>query len=73
VSDPLFHEISFSQKIKILLADQKTKYVSDKYDLSPYLKQYSLEEQIPTWFLKTYKRLGSLEKKVFNTTVKESV
>jgi len=53
-SDKLIDTICFSRKLNALRSDYKVRILQDRFDLSPYLRQYGIDERLPTWYLESY-------------------
>lgn len=50
----IFEDIVFNPKLNRLRSNEKLKAISRKHDLTPLIREYSTEEQLPTWFLASY-------------------
>lgn len=53
-SDKLINTICFSPKLKKWDAKTKVKILQDNFDLSQYIREYDVNEQLPTWYLESY-------------------
>jgi len=53
-SEKLINTICFSSKLNKYKAEQKVKMLEHHFDLSPYLREYDVEEKLPTWYLESY-------------------
>lgn len=54
-TDALFHAVCFSPALKRLNVSRKLKLLQNHFDLSPYLREYDVdEEKYPGWFLESY-------------------
>jgi len=72
-SDKLFHTICFSKKIKNSPALKKIELLMKNFDLSPYLREYSLDEKHPAWFLSSYtsqEKISNIKISVNNSIAK---
>lgn len=53
-SDRLFHVIAFSPSLKRLTHERALRLLEREFDLTPYLREYELDEPFPLWFLEGY-------------------
>jgi len=59
----LFHTICMSPKLKSARDSLKIKMLQNNFDLSPYLREYPVdEEKYPGWFLESYTPHDRLKK-----------
>ena len=71
-TDRLFHTICFSTKIRNLLMHRAMKVVKNNFDITPYLREYSVEEdKYPGWFLHSYTSHDMLKKAYLWTKERE--
>jgi len=61
-TDKLFHALCFHPKLKTGTARAKVRLLQNTFDLSPYLKEYSIGETHPAWFLQSYTPTDKLYK-----------
>lgn len=53
-SDKIFNLFAFNTKFRALRRGDQFQYLSDHYDLADLTREYSTDEQLPTWFLESY-------------------
>jgi len=58
----IFIDVVFNKKLKQLLSDDRIKALSMKHDLSPLYREYSVDEQLPTWFVEGYMPQTTIKK-----------
>ncbi len=61
-TDKLFHTICFHPKLKSGTSKKRIELLKNTFDLTPYLKEYHLEEKHPAWFLTSYTKKETLWK-----------
>ena len=50
-TDEIIEKICFSKKLGRMKAGQKLAALQRNFDLTPYTREYSLEEKLPTWYV----------------------
>lgn len=53
-TQPIFNLITKSKKFHSLKSDEKTRLLKNRYDLTDLIREYDINEQLPTWFLEGY-------------------
>lgn len=53
-TDKLFHTMALNHFLNSARHDLRLKAVKDNFDLTPYLREYDIDEQHPAWFLNSY-------------------
>jgi len=53
-SDSLIHTILFSKKLEHLKKNQQLIALKHHFDLMPYIREYDVNEKLPTWYLESY-------------------
>lgn len=53
-SQRLIETLCFSAKLKRLSSDQKIIALKKTFDLTPYTREYSVDEALPEWYLESY-------------------
>lgn len=61
-SDKIFNLFAFNSKFRQLRRQEQYDYLQKKYDLSPLVREYNVDELIPTWFLESYISNETLKK-----------
>jgi hypothetical protein len=61
-TDKLFHALCFHPKLKKGTAKDKVRLLQRSFDLTPYLREYDVNDQHPAWFLQSYTRQDVLGK-----------
>jgi hypothetical protein len=50
----IFNDVVFNPKLKSLKSKDKLKAIQYKHDVNSLIREYSIEEELPTWFLESY-------------------
>ena len=50
-SDEIIDTICFNRALEKISAEARPRVISKHFDLSPYMREYHTEEQLPTWYL----------------------
>ena len=53
-SEKIFNLFAFNSKFRQLRRAEQYEYLQNKYDLTDLIREYDVEETIPTWFLQSY-------------------
>jgi len=61
-SDGLIQTILFNTRLKSMGTDDKVRALRKKYNLTPYLRQYSPAEELPAWYLRSFTAPGTLRR-----------
>lgn len=61
-TQPLIETLCFSRKLKKLNSYGKLRALQTSFDLEPYLREYSIDEQLPTWYLTSHIPQTSIKK-----------
>lgn len=59
---PIFNLIAYNSKFYNQSKPRQFQYILDKYDLSPLVREYSVEEKIPAWFFESYIKRDVMKK-----------
>lgn len=53
-TDDIIKTILFSKKLNKMKVKQKFRAIINKFDITQYVREYSTEEKLPTWYLESY-------------------
>lgn len=53
-SEKIFNLFTYNSKFRSLRRGEQYQFLLDNYDLTDITREYSTEEQLPTWFLESY-------------------
>lgn len=59
-TDKLFHIICHHSKLKSMNVKNRVKTLLNNFDMSQYLKEYDINEKLPSWFLSSYTDIDKL-------------
>lgn len=53
-SDNIFNLYAFNSKFRSFTRGEQFEYINQKYDISDLIREYDVNERLPTWFLESY-------------------
>lgn len=61
-TDKIFHTIAFNPYLQTAKHASRLKALTSEFDISPYVREYNIDEPHPAWFLSSYTNINTLKK-----------